>query len=190
MWYNVQYIPINEMVDIMIIKISVMEICALVDSEDNEIGSVYRSELRSGVRLHRATYVFVMNSQRELFIHKRTPYKDFCPGYFDVVAGGVVQYGESYEENARRELFEEYGLQHQPMEYLGKVFCSEFNVWGGMFLVRWDGKPEDLIPQPEEVVFITLKSVEQILKEHEEALVQYCPDSMFIMQKAIEWGKI
>ena len=50
-----------------------------------------------------------MNSQGELCIHLRKITKDFCPGYWDLCAGGCIQYGESDHENARRELEEEYG---------------------------------------------------------------------------------
>ena len=36
--------------------------------------------------------------------------KNWCPGYWDVAFGGCVDYGESYDECASRELKEESGL--------------------------------------------------------------------------------
>lgn len=40
--------------------------------------------------LHRSTYIFARNSQGEYYVQKRTMLKDYCPGYYEVVAGGVV----------------------------------------------------------------------------------------------------
>lgn len=85
-------------------------------------------------------------------MQKRTTIKDYCPGYFEVVAGGVVQAsnkpyidwtrrfrtvsnsiihshthrhtptraqaGETYEENAYREVEEELGIKGVPLMHL------------------------------------------------------------------------
>lgn len=40
--------------------------------------------------LHRSTYIFARNSQGQYYVQKRTMLKDYCPGYYEVVAGGVV----------------------------------------------------------------------------------------------------
>eukprot|EP00475_Leptophrys_vorax_P002354 TRINITY_DN11311_c0_g1_i1.p2 TRINITY_DN11311_c0_g1~~TRINITY_DN11311_c0_g1_i1.p2 ORF type:complete len:171 (-),score=31.01 TRINITY_DN11311_c0_g1_i1:51-563(-) len=167
------------------------EVCALVDLDDKVIGSVSRKELRSNKLTHRATYVFVMNpATRELYIHQRTMNKDFCPGFFDVVSGGVVQYGESYAHNAERELYEEYGLRDVELEFLGTKYDRECNVWGGLFLVRWDGPVEELRPQPEEVHHIELKKIDVILEECEKGAVQYTPDSIAMLRALISEKKL
>jgi ADP-ribose pyrophosphatase YjhB (NUDIX family) len=44
--------------------------------------------------------------------------KNYCPGYFDAVSGGVVSAGESYETNAYREIGEEMGIHGVPMSHL------------------------------------------------------------------------
>jgi 8-oxo-dGTP pyrophosphatase MutT (NUDIX family) len=36
--------------------------------------------------------------------------KDWCPGHFDLVTGGVVGAGEDDDESAQRELLEELGI--------------------------------------------------------------------------------
>jgi 8-oxo-dGTP pyrophosphatase MutT (NUDIX family) len=163
------------------------EVCALVDEHDNVIGPISRRELRTNKLTHRATYIFVMNPEtQELYIHQRTMTKDFCPGYYDVVAGGVVQYGETYQQNAERELEEEYGLTGQEMEFLGTKFHQECNVWGGLFLVKWSGAIDDLRPQPEEVDHIELKRVDQILQEFDQGTVNYTPDSIYMLKELVD----
>lgn len=37
--------------------------------------------------------------------------KDYCPGYLDLAAGGIVGINEDEDTNAARELNEELGIQ-------------------------------------------------------------------------------
>lgn len=159
------------------------EICAWVDDQDQLLGGVARSLLRRDHLLHRASYIFVYNRSLEsLYIHLRTSTKDYCPSYWDLAAGGVVQFGESYEDNAERELNEEYGLSSVKLEKVCCVLCKEQRVWGGVFLVEWEGKVEDLVPQPEEVVRIELRKIEDIVKMEE----LYTPDSVVMLEHLLK----
>ena len=86
------------------------ELVALVDDANEVIGSVPRGRVRAENLLHRATYIFVFNTQGQLLVQLRTATKDLYPAYFDAAAGGVVGAGESYDECAERELGEELGI--------------------------------------------------------------------------------
>ena len=44
-------------------------------------------------------------------IQKRVDFKDYCPGYYDLVTGGVVDAGEDDDYSAGRELAEELGIE-------------------------------------------------------------------------------
>lgn len=167
------------------------ELCAIVDEEDNVIGSAIRRDLRAGNLIHRASYVFVVDDSGEcLFIHKRTETKDFCPGFFDVVSGGVVQFGEEYRDNAIRELEEEYGIRDPEMQFLGTKFYQDerCRVWGGIFLSRCNANVEDLTPQPEEVVRIELASINEILESAETGLRKFTPDSLHMLRQLVKDG--
>ena len=87
------------------------EIVAIVDASNHVIGSSSRREMRARRLLHRACFILVFNSSGDLFVQKRTMSKDVYPGYFDTAVGGVVMAGESYEQSAKRELWEELGIQ-------------------------------------------------------------------------------
>jgi len=45
----------------------------------------------------------VINSKKEFIVQKRSMLKDYCPGYLDLAAGGVVGAEENEDENALRE---------------------------------------------------------------------------------------
>jgi len=64
---------------------------------------------------HRATYIFVLDSEGRILVQRRTDTKDLFPGYHDLAAGGVVAAGESYEECALREAEEELGIRDTPL---------------------------------------------------------------------------
>jgi 8-oxo-dGTP pyrophosphatase MutT (NUDIX family) len=120
---------------------SANEIVVIVDRNNNLIGKTTRQEMRSKGLLHRATYVFVLNSVGHLFVQKRTATKDIYPGCYDPAAGGVVLDGETYEQGAYRELAEEMGICGIPLEQQLDFFFEEetLRVWGRVFSCVYDG---------------------------------------------------
>lgn len=54
----------------------------------------------------------------QLYVQKRTWIKDYCPGAFDPVTGGVVAAGEEYQLSAEREAEEEMGVSGVPLDFL------------------------------------------------------------------------
>lgn len=76
--------------------------------------------------------------------------KKWCPGYWDIVSGGCVQFDEPYEDNARRELNEEFGLQIPLTPLFTFYFENQIaKIWGKTFHGFNDGP---LILQEEEVI--------------------------------------
>ncbi len=94
----------------------------LIDENDFAIGLVSRKEMRSKNLLHRVCHFFVFNKSGDIFITKRSPKKDYSPGLWEIGQGGVLNAGESYLESAKRELFEELGLD----ENLDFLFMTKF----------------------------------------------------------------
>ena len=70
----------------------------IVNENNDEIGSCGRSRMRKENLWHRSSFIFVVNSNGQFFVQKRTSTKDYCPSYFDLAAGGVVKFGESMDE--------------------------------------------------------------------------------------------
>lgn len=104
------------------------EIFDVVD-EKNEVisqrprGVVHREKLR-----HRAVHIFVFNRAGELFIQRRSRWKDAHPRKWDSSAAGHVNAGDSYEATAPRELEEELGVS-APLEFAGEVASCRETGW-------------------------------------------------------------
>ena len=95
-----------------------------VDENDQPLGSIERDKSRRTGARYRLVRVMVESEDGEsLLLQKRLATKKTYPGCWDTSAGGNITYGESYELAARRELFEEIGLD-APLEEFG-YFYSE-----------------------------------------------------------------
>ncbi|QGX40359.1 NUDIX hydrolase [Permianibacter aggregans] len=122
----------------------------LVDAWNRPIGDCSRRIMRRHMLRHRATYVLVIDSQQRLCVQKRSGQKDYCPGWWDLAAGGVVNVGESYRLSAERELQEELGIS-APIQFLREFFTfgeDGGRAFGQVFVCPWQG---DIHRQAEEI---------------------------------------
>ena len=95
------------------------EVVALVDRSGDVVGSAQRSVVRRENLLHSATGVLVRDGEGRIYVHRRSPDKDWAPGAHDAAAGGVLQVGEEPAASAVRELAEELGITGAELRPLG-----------------------------------------------------------------------
>ena len=114
---------------------------ALVDREGRVIGQAERSVVRRDNLLHAATAVVVRNADREIFVHRRSPDKDWAPGFHDAAAGGVMRFGEDPAASAARELEEELGITETRLRPLGTSWYEDglTRCVEHCFEITWDG---------------------------------------------------
>ena len=164
-----------------------MELVQIVDEQNHESDTAPRKVMRTQRLLHRCTYIFVFNSQREIFVQQRTMSKDIYPGFLDLAAGGVIVAGESYDVGAQRELAEELGISGVPLSHHGVIYFEDklSRVFGAIYSCIWDGP---MAFQVEEVAGGKFRSVDEVLRMAAEG-AQITPDSLVAfhhLQKATE----
>ena len=88
------------------------ELLIQVDEKDNIIGPIARRECHNqkDIPWHRTTHTYIINSKGELLLTKRSSTKDTAPNQLVISSSGHVKYGEQPIEAAKREMFEELGL--------------------------------------------------------------------------------
>ena len=86
------------------------ELVDVIDENNQIIDTVPRYTMREQHLPHRACYIGFCDRQGKFLVEIRTLSKDYSPGTFDAVVGGVMQHGEDPIESAKRELFEEIGV--------------------------------------------------------------------------------
>lgn len=100
------------------------EIFDVVDADDRVTGTATRHEVHTRQLNHRAVHVFVFNRGGELFLQKRSRWKDMHPSKWDSSAAGHVESGRGYDETAAREIVEELGVA-ATVGWIGKIPVSE-----------------------------------------------------------------
>jgi 16S rRNA (adenine1518-N6/adenine1519-N6)-dimethyltransferase len=105
------------------------EMFCVVDAQDRVIGYGSRDLVHVNNLRHRAIHVLIFNQRGEVFLQKRSIWKDTHPGKWDSSTAGHVDAGESYEEAVRRELREEIGIDECPIERIGKLPSSAATGW-------------------------------------------------------------
>ncbi len=83
----------------------------VVDGDDRVVGRASRHDVHTQRLLHRAVHIFVFNRAGELFLQKRSRWKDAHPLRWDSSAAGHVDSGQGYDATAVRELREELGVE-------------------------------------------------------------------------------
>ncbi len=147
------------------------------DENDNYIKGYSRKEVRSKNLIHRATDILVRNTKGEILVQTRANSKEYCPGYLDIVFGGMVSDGEDVDKSAERELGEEAGLDidklKNKLEKHGKFFYKD-NVTSTFEYIYY------ITIMPEEETLISFR-------DHEVSSVKwYSKDEL---EKIIKEGK-
>lgn len=114
---------------------------ALVAADGTVLGGVPRSRMRAENLLHAASAILLRNAAGQIYVHRRSPLKDWCPSAHDAACGGVIRFGEDPAENAPRELAEELGVEGAVLEPLGTRLYEDdtVRVLEYVFETRWDG---------------------------------------------------
>ena len=92
----------------------------VVDENNIVTGTASRHEVHTRHLMHRAVHIFVFNKSGELFLQKRSKWKDAHPSKWDSSASGHVNAGDGFDETAGREVLEELGVRAD-VEFIGKI---------------------------------------------------------------------
>ena len=134
----------------------------VVNTNDEVIDRKSRSEVHRLQLLHRAVHVFVFRPDGDMLIHKRSPVKEEFPNVWTSSCSGHVSAGESYDETAPRELFEELGL-HAAVTRLQKFDACEDTSFE--FTVLYQAFSDDVVEaDPGEITEVRWLPVHDIRK--------------------------
>lgn len=111
------------------------EIFDVVDAEDRVTGQLSRHEVHRQKLLHRAVHIFVFNPRGDLFLQRRSRWKDTHPLRWDSSAAGHVNAGDTYAGTAPREVEEELGVS-APVEEIATIAPSAGTGWEHVRLYR------------------------------------------------------
>ncbi|MBQ3706894.1 MAG: NUDIX domain-containing protein [Clostridia bacterium] len=115
-------------------------------------------------RYHVVVHAAVFNSEGEMLIQKRQPWKEVFPGFWDITCGGSSQAGEDSPTAIWREVREEVGLDLDALRHGRAVFTVNFgNGFDDYYIAKSDTPAEDLVLQESEVAEARWAPREEIL---------------------------
>jgi isopentenyldiphosphate isomerase len=147
----------------------------LVDSDDTVIGYKPRAELDPAKDIYRVASVWITNDKNQALFAQRSFTKKIYPGVWDASVAGTLEYGESYEENAIREAYEELGI-NDPQFAIGPKVRIEgpYNLFIQWFFLKTNKAADEFIFPKDEVEQVRWFSKEEVLdglKNHPEQFI-------------------
>jgi isopentenyldiphosphate isomerase len=89
-----------------------MEIWDIYDKNRVKTGRTHvRGEKLAEGDFHIVVFIAVFNSAGQMLIQQRQPFKEGWSGFWDITAGGSAISGDTGQQAASRELFEEVGIK-------------------------------------------------------------------------------
>ncbi|MFZ4115691.1 MAG: 16S rRNA (adenine(1518)-N(6)/adenine(1519)-N(6))-dimethyltransferase RsmA [Chthoniobacterales bacterium] len=147
------------------------EIFDVVDENDSGIDRQERNFVHVNKLLHRSVHLWIFNTRGELFLQKRSYWKENHPGLWCSSVAGHVMAGENYLEAATRELREELGVTIELKEF-HRIPASEATEQE--FVVCFFGIAEGpFILQAEEIetgAFFPVETIRKWIASHPEEL--------------------
>lgn len=166
------------------------ELLILVDNNDREIGFLEKDKCHKGEGiLHRAFSIFLINSNNELLLQKRSPNKLLWGNYWSNSVCSHPRKGESIEFAAKRRLKDELNVEiENNLHFIFKFqYSAKFENIGSerelcsVFVAKYDGT---IHPNQQEIADIKYLPLSSINNELEHNSSQFTP------WFKIEWERI
>lgn len=150
------------------------ELLDIVDKDDNVFSRKKRSEIyREGLKCFRVINAFLVNSEKKIWIPRRSADKDIFPLCLDMSVGGHVKSGETYEEAFRRETAEELSLNTDDLNYSLSGYLSPYKDGVSAFMkvyeIQTDETPDDNPNDFTEFFWLTPREVLEKIENGEPA---------------------
>jgi isopentenyl-diphosphate delta-isomerase type 1 len=143
------------------------ELLCVVDGNDNFLRKATRKECHTKKLRHRTAGSFVFNKDWKIFVMQRSDTKDMEPSLWTISSGGHVEYGDSYEDTARREVEEELGIKENPIfieKYLNDL-QDELEM-SAQYYVITDQEPKINLKEVKQGKFISFNKLKTMMKNN------------------------
>jgi len=154
----------------------------VIDDNFNILRIASREEVRDKNLNHKAVGIIIKNSKNQFYAAQRSAKKKVYPLRWELGGGGAVDYGESFEEAAKREIKEELGFDSEPEYLFDFDYSDEYMTFKAkIYLVNHDGEiivnKEDF----EQGKWISVEKVEEMIKNK-----LLCPDAISFVRKYLD----
>jgi isopentenyldiphosphate isomerase len=140
-----------------------MELWDVYDINRNKTNkTMVRGEPFEKDNYHLVVHVCVFNSNGEMLIQQRQPFKKGWSNMWDITVGGSAIKGETSQSAAERELFEEIGLRVDFKNIRPHITINFDNGFDDVYLIEQEADINELSLQYEEVQKVKWACKEEI----------------------------
>jgi len=111
---------------------------------------------------HMVVHICIFNSNGEMLIQQRQPFKEGWPNMWDITVGGSAIKGDTSQMAVERELLEELGIKINMQNIRPHLTINFDNGFDDVYLIQKDIDIADLTLQYEEVQYVKWASKEEI----------------------------
>lgn len=148
---------------------SSMENWDVYDQHRNKTGKIItRGSEMAPDEFHVVVHVCIFNKQGEMLIQQRQPFKDGWPNLWDVSCGGSAITGDTSQQAAARELFEELGITYNFEAIRPQLTINFERGFDDYYTIEHEVKLSELVLQPEEVQAVKWASKDEIIQMMQE----------------------
>jgi isopentenyldiphosphate isomerase len=160
---------------------------AVLDEDGAVVGVRPRSEVRRHNLRHAATAVLLRHPDGRIYVHRRSPDKDWQPSAHDAAAGGVLTAGEEPDPAAERELAEELGVTGVRLEKLlvGRYDDETTRYVAHVYEATYDGPVEFA---DGEVVWGAWMTLEELGERLRDPGWPFVPDTRAVLDRLSREG--
>ena len=142
-----------------------MELWDIYDKDRMKTGkTMERDSAFSEGEYHLVVHICIFNSEGEMLVQQRQPFKEGWSGMWDITVGGSAVAGDSSQTAAQREIFEELGYKMNFRDVRPHLTVNFDKGFDDYYLVEADVDITKLQLQYEEVKQVKWATKEMILK--------------------------
>ncbi|MEM4756358.1 MAG: NUDIX domain-containing protein [Candidatus Woesearchaeota archaeon] len=147
----------------------------IVDEQDNLLFYQYRNACKPN-DIYRVSALWLTDKKGNILLAKRAYHKAKNPGLWSAAAAGTVEINETYDDNIKKEIWEELGLASLPLIKGPKIrIKGKNNYFCQWYLATVDTEKQELTYNQEEVAEIKWFSPSQLIAAYKENPTQFSP---------------
>lgn len=143
------------------------ELLTHVDENNEVIGGIRREECNNATTKpwHRNVHVYILNSQNEILITRRSNTKDTSPNQLTISLAGHIRYGEDEKDSTKREIKEELGIDTD-IKYITtyKIDYQYEREFIYIFFAKTNQEPKLNTEEVSEYMYIDLEKFKEKIK--------------------------
>ncbi|MDC1205645.1 NUDIX domain-containing protein [Candidatus Pacebacteria bacterium] len=148
----------------------------LINDQDEVIGKTTIKEAKASGQFRRIVRVFIFDEAGRMLLQLRSKHVHASPRRWDQAVGGHVDYGESYQQAAHREMKEEIGIETSLTEIAISIKAGD--MFNGIFKATINSNTKFSLDQREveEVAWCTVEEFENDEKRNPQNYTSGFPE--------------